>query len=136
VGRLLCYTSRMKKVWDRLGITFSTACVIHCVAVAFLPFFFPALSVYVHSTWVHVFVGFIILFTSPLAFIPGYRKHGLTWILGVAVAGLFFIMMGVLLEGKVSDQVSHGVSIIGSLFLVFAHAKNLQHSHKHHHQCC
>lgn len=128
--------SRMKKVWDRLGITFSTACVIHCIVVAFLPFFFPAISLYTHSTWVHIAVGFIILFTSPLAFIPGYKKHGLTWILGVAVTGLFFISMGVLLEGKVTDQTSHGVSIMGSLFLVFAHAKNLQHSHKHHHQCC
>jgi hypothetical protein len=126
----------MKKVWDRLGITFSTACVIHCIVVAFLPFFFPAISLYTHSTWVHIAVGFIILFTSPLAFIPGYRKHGLTWILGVAVTGLFFISMGVLLEGKVTDQTSHGVSIIGSLFLVFAHFKNLQHSHRHQHQCC
>lgn len=128
--------SRMKKVWDRLGITFSTACVIHCIVVAFLPFFFPAISLYTHSTWVHITVGFIILFTSPLAFVPGYKKHGLTWILGVACSGLFFIMMGVLLEGKVTDQTSHGVSIVGSLFLVFAHAKNLQHSHRHHHQCC
>jgi uncharacterized membrane protein YesL len=126
----------MKKVWDRLGITFSTACVIHCIVVAFLPLFFPALSIYNHSTWVHIAVGFIILFTSPLAFVPGFRKHGLTWILGVAVTGLFLIMMGVLLEGSITDQTSHGISILGSLFLVFAHAKNLQHSHKHHHQCC
>jgi hypothetical protein len=128
--------SRMKKVWDRLGITFSTACVIHCIVVAFLPLFFPALSIYKDSTWVHIAVGFIILFTSPLAFVPGFRKHGLTWILGVAVTGLFLIMMGVLLEGSITDQTSHGISILGSLFLVFAHAKNLQHSHKHHHQCC
>jgi hypothetical protein len=126
----------MKKVWDRMGITFSTACAIHCVVVAFLPLLFPALSVYSHKSWVHVAVGFVILFTSPLAFVPGYRKHGLTWILGVAVTGLLFIMSGVLLERSASEQVSHGVSILGSLCLVFAHAKNLQHSHKHHHQCC
>jgi hypothetical protein len=37
---------------------------------------------------------------------------------------------------------SHGISIFGSLFLVFAHAKNIQHSHRHRHthghspQCC
>ncbi len=128
--------SGMKKVWDRLGITFSSACVVHCIVVAFLPLFFPALSVYTHTTWVHVVVGFIILFTSPLAFVPGYRKHGLTWIIGVALTGLFFITMGVLLEGRYSDQMTHGVSIVGSLCLVFAHAKNIQHSHKHHHQCC
>lgn len=132
----LRYTRIMKKVWDRLGIAFSSACVVHCILVAFLPIFFPAISVYTHSTWVHVVVGFIILFTSPLAFIPGYRKHGLTWIIGTAVSGLFFILLGIMLEGRFSDQVSHGVSIFGSLLLVFAHAKNLQHSHRHQHQCC
>lgn len=130
------YTRNMKKVWDRLGIAFSSACVLHCILVAFVPVLFPAISAYTHSTWIHVIVGLIILFTSPLAFIPGYKKHGLTWILSTAVTGLFLIMMGVLLEGRFTDQVTHGISIIGSLCLVFAHAKNIQHSHKHRHQCC
>lgn len=126
----------MKKVWDRLGIAFSSACVVHCILVAFLPIVFPAISAYTHSTWIHIVVGVIILFTSPLAFVPGYRKHGLTWIIATAISGLFFILLGVLLEGHTSDQMSHGVSIFGSVILVFSHAKNLQHSHRHHHQCC
>jgi hypothetical protein len=126
----------MKKVWDRLGITFSSACVVHCILVAFIPLFFPAISVYTHSTWVHIVVGLIILLTSPLAFIPGYRKHGLTWILKLAITGLSIILLGVLLEGRFSDPLTHGISILGSLTLVFAHAKNLQHSHRHQHQCC
>lgn len=126
----------MKKVWDRVGIAFSSACVLHCIAVAFIPLFFPAFRVFAHQSWPHIFVGFIILLTSPLAFIPGYRKHGLTWILGVAVLGLVFVLGGVLLEDHVSDQISHGISIIGSLILVFAHTKNILHSQRHHHQCC
>jgi MerC mercury resistance protein len=128
----------MKKVWDRLGIAFSSACIVHCVMVAFLPLFFPALTVYTHSTWVHIIVGVIILFTSPLAFIPGYRKHGLSWVIGTAFVGLFLILAGIMMEHKVSDQISHAVSILGSLTLVLAHAKNIQHSHRHRHQpqCC
>lgn len=132
----LRYIRLMKKVWDRLGIAFSSACVVHCILVAFLPLIFPAISAYTHSSWVHVVVGIIILFTSPLAFIPGYRKHGLTWILTTAVSGLFFILLGILLEGKFTDQITHGISIFGSLLLVVAHVKNIQHSHRHHHQCC
>lgn len=125
----------MKKVWDRLGIAFSSACVVHCLLVAFLPFLFPAIASYTHSTWVHIIVGIIILFTSPLAFIPGYRKHGLTWIVGSALLGLCLILLGILLEDVASDQFSHGVSIMGSLILVFAHGKNIQHSHRHR-LCC
>ncbi len=126
----------MKKVWDQLGIAFSSACVAHCIGVAFLPLIFPALTQYTHQTWFHIVVGLTVLFTSPLAFIPGYKKHGLTWIIILAIAGLFLVAVGVLLEDKVSEQISHGISILGSLLLVSAHAKNIQHSHRHHHQCC
>jgi hypothetical protein len=126
----------MKKIWDRLGIAFSSACVVHCLVVAFLPLIFPALSEYTHSSWVHIIVGMIILLTSTLAFVPGYRKHGLNWIIGIAVFGVSFITFGVLLENQVDDQMSHGVSMVGSLFLVFAHFKNLQHSHRHNNHCC
>lgn len=130
------YIRLMKKVWDRLGIAFSSLCVIHCLLVAFLPLAFPVISAYTHSTWVHIIVGLIILLTSPLAFVPGYRKHGLSWIVGSALLGLSFILLGILVEGHTSDQVSHGVSIMGSMVLVFSHAKNLQHSRRHKHQCC
>jgi len=136
---LQCISCDMKKVvWDRLGIAFSSACVVHCILVAFLPLFFPVISTYTHSTWVHIVVAGIILFTSPLAFIPGFRKHGLTWIIATALMGLLLVFMGILMEDQVSDQASHGISIIGSLFLVFAHGKNIQHSHRHVHtaSCC
>jgi hypothetical protein len=127
----------MKKAWDRLGIAFSSVCVVHCIAVAFLPLLFPALSVYTHQPWVHIVVGITILFTSPLAFIPGYRKHGLSWIMSVAMFGLLLIVTGMFMENaELDEQLSHGVSIVGSLILVFAHAKNLQHTHRHHQHCC
>jgi hypothetical protein len=126
----------MKKIWDRLGIVFSSACVLHCILVAFMPVVFPAISAYTHATWIHIVVAVVILLTSPLAFIPGYKKHGLSWIIISAMGGLGLIFLGVLMEGLVSDQASHGISILGSLLLVFSHAKNLQHSHRHRHQCC
>jgi hypothetical protein len=128
----------MKKVvWDRLGIAFSSACVVHCIMVAFLPFFLPVISQYTHSSWIHFIVLITMLFTTPFAFVPGYKKHGLTWILAMALIGLLLVILSVIIEGKVSDQLSHGISICGSLFLVFAHAKNIQHSHRHvQHPCC
>lgn len=132
----------MKKfVWDRLGIAFSSACAVHCLAVAFLPLIFPIATEFFHASWIHIVVASIILFTSPLAFIPGLRKHGLTWIILTAMFGLMLVFMSILLEDKVPDQISHGISICGSLFLVFAHIKNLQHTqrhakHAHQHHCC
>lgn len=118
-----------------MGIAFSSVCLVHCVIVAFLPLLFPFLKHLTHATWVHIVFTSVILFTSPLAFIPGYRKHGTNWILALALMGLMFLFMGILLEEKVLDQVSHGISILGSLCLITAHAKNIQHSHAKQ-QCC
>jgi hypothetical protein len=123
-------------MWDRIGIALSSACVLHCIAVAFLPLIMPSLAYLAHSTWVHIMAGVTILFTSTFAFIPGYRKHGISWIIGVGMTGLFFVGMGVLMEQRFAEQMSHGVSIFGSVLLVFAHTKNIQHSQRHHHQCC
>jgi len=126
----------MKKVWDRLGIAMSSMCILHCLVVAFLPLFIPALSAITHQPWVHITVGSTILLTSPLAFVPGYKKHGLTWIIALAGMGFALIIAGVVAEERINEQLAHGISILGSLILVGAHFKNLQHSHKHHHQCC
>lgn len=130
------YIPYMKKIWDKLGILFSSACIVHCILVAFLPVLFPAFSIYTEASWIHMSVAVIILATSPLAFIPGYKKHGLTWIIFLALSGLTFVLLALFLEGFTSDQVSHSISILGSMTLVFAHAKNLQHSRRHNHNCC
>jgi len=127
----------MKKVWDQMGITISSICVIHCVVVAFIPLIIPAFAFYAHNPWVHIVTGLLVLFTTPLAFIPGLKKHGLNWIMLIALLGLFLMVLGISAEKlQYSELLSHGISILGSLCLVFAHIKNIQHSRKHHHQCC
>ncbi|HLW58172.1 MAG TPA: MerC domain-containing protein [Bacteriovoracaceae bacterium] len=126
----------MKKVWDRLGIAFSSACVIHCIFVAFIPLIFPAINYFTHLDWIHGAVAASLLITTPMAFYPGFKKHGLTWIIILACLGITIILLGMALEGKTSVIVSHSASIVGSILLVTAHFKNIQHSHKHHHQCC
>jgi hypothetical protein len=127
----------MKKVWDQMGITVSSLCFVHCVLVAFVPLMVPTLSFYPHASWPHIITGALVFLTTPLAFIPGYKKHGFNWVLILALIGLVLVVSGIFLENlEFSEQESHGVSILGSLLLVFSHLKNLQHSHKHNHQCC
>lgn|SRR5690606_4191992 len=126
----------MKKVWDRLGIIFSSICVVHCLFVAFIPLAYPALNYFTHTDWVHGLVAASLLITTPMAFYPGFKKHGLTWILILASVGIVIILSGMVLEERASEIISHSTSILGSVLLVLAHLKNIQHSHKHNHQCC
>lgn len=126
--------SSNKKAWDRLGILLSGACLIHCIAVVFLPLLIPALALAVHTPWIHRTFALIILVVTPLAFIPGYRRHGLNRILVKAYLGVGFILLGVFSDGLVSEYTSHGFSVIGSLALVLAHLENIRHSRTS--RCC
>jgi len=126
--------SSNKKAWDRLGILLSGACLIHCVVVMGLPLILPAMTFFVHSPWIHrVFAVFIMLIT-PMAFIPGYRVHGMNRIIILAYLGVGGILMGVFSDGFVSEYLSHGISVVGSILLVTAHAQNLRHSRRS--RCC
>ncbi len=135
----------MKKQWDKWGIVLSTACIIHCFAVVILPLMLPAVEMFVHSPWVHRIFAALVITTTPLAFIPGYRSHGLKHVLALAVVGLVMILSGVFIDGHVSEWLSHATSIVGSLLLVSAHVFNIRYSrkfhpvrHKHSHaeKCC
>ena len=126
--------SSNKKAWDRLGILLSSACLIHCVAVIFLPLLIPALALLVHTPWVHRVFAVVILVVTPMAFIPGYRRHGMSRIITMAYIGVGLILLGVFSDGFVSEYVSHGMSVLGSLALVTAHVQNIRHSRAS--RCC
>lgn len=120
----------MKKVWDKLGIALSSICLAHCVAVVLLPLLLPALGTYFHSPWIHQTFAALVLIITPMAFMPGYRRHGLTRVLVLAWAGVAFVLAGVFSDGKLPEITSHGLSIMGSCFLVSGHLLNLRHSRK------
>lgn len=131
----LIFDHTMKKIWDKWGIALSTACIVHCVLVALVPLLLPAAELLVHSPWVHRLFALFVMVSTPLAFIPGYRRHGVNRVLIQAGVGLILVMAGVFQDGIWSEVLTHSVSILGSVLLVWAHILNIRHSHKHQ-NCC
>lgn len=123
-----------RKTWDKLGIALSSACLVHCILVFLLPLLVPTLAFFIHTPWMHRFFAAFILIVTPLAFIPGYRRHGMRRVMVQAYLGIGFILLGIFLDGFTSEVFSHGISIVGSIMLVFAHVQNIRHSRHRH--CC
>ncbi|MFY7992210.1 MAG: MerC domain-containing protein [Bacteriovoracaceae bacterium] len=122
----------MKKAWDKIGIALSSLCIVHCIGLAILPALLPTLG---HlGIEFHLFMSILILVTSPLAFIPGYKKHGVSMVIMWAMAGLSMILLGTFMEEKFPEWLSHSVTIVGSITLVYAHFLNIKHSRHNH--CC
>lgn len=123
----------MKKIWDKLGIVVSATCAVHCLLVGLLPFALPLMDTFFHSSWFHVLFVVMVVIITPFAFGHHFQRHGFSFVIKLALAGILLIVTGAALEPVASELVSHGVSMFGSFSLVCAHVLNLRHQRKHKH---
>lgn len=81
---------------DRIGISASLLCAVHCLAAPFLLLLLPAAG----SVWSHPAVHWVLaVFVVPLALwvlYNGYRKHGSRLTLVAATAGALLIVAGLI----------------------------------------
>jgi hypothetical protein len=81
---------------DRIGITASLLCAIHCIAAPFLLLLLPAAG----SVWAHPAVHWVLaIFVVPLALwvlFKGYTKHGNKLTLVAATTGALLILAGLI----------------------------------------
>ena len=88
---------------DKLGITASVACAVHCIAAPLLLLLLPAAGAVWSDPMVHWVLAVLVLPLAILVVYRGYRKHGKGLTLGAAVLGAGFIVAG-LIAPMVSDR--------------------------------
>ena len=90
---------------DRIGISASLLCAIHCIAAPFLLLLLPAAG----SVWSHPAVHWVLaVLVVPLALwvlLKGYRMHGNRLTLVAASAGALLILAGLISPMVHSDPV-------------------------------
>lgn len=135
---------------DRLGISLSLLCMIHCfltpVLLLLLPLmnthpsegmWFWGIEVLSSESW-HVIFLLVVPMVALLAFLPGWRHHRDKRIWGFAAIGFFFLGAGVF-TGWLGGEAHHKnemsmqnisalseliLTIIGSTFFIRAHFIN------------
>lgn len=113
---------------DKLGMSLSTICAIHCLLTPILLFTMPWLYGKFEDPIVHIGMAVFVLPLGIWAFWSGYKHHHnkkvlLMGGLGLALVGIFSLMPETLLASlpKFTDEV---FMIIGSVFLIAAHWVN------------
>ena len=107
---------------DKLAISLSAACVIHCLfAPTLMIFAYSFLSFSVESELVHYIILLLALPISALALILGYRNHKVLSFLMIGIVGLSLMLLAVLLGEGTSEKV---LTVIGSCTVAYAHFKN------------
>ena len=113
---------------DKLAISLSLACVIHCL---FVPSFVILSSGFYATTFDNEFVHNLILFFAiPISLFSlalGYKNHGALSYFLVGIIGLIILIAAVILGESLYGETGEILfTILGSVFVVFAHYKNHQ----------
>ena len=107
---------------DKLAISLSAACVIHCLfAPTLIIFAYSFLSFSVESELIHYIILMLALPISGLALVLGYRNHKVLSFLMIGITGLSLMLLAVLLGEGTSEKV---LTVIGSCTVAYAHYKN------------
>lgn len=120
----------MREVWDRIGISASLLCVLHCLATPALVLFMPILNETVSS---HVFHHIIVWVVVPLAvwaLLNGYRLHHQRRVLVLGLIGIALIFAAHYFEHQHKLEVA--LMIVAGLVLAAAHLTNLRACRSHH----
>ena len=111
---------------DKLAMSLSAICVIHCFFAPALLIFSFGISVFsIDSELVHYLILMLALPISSLALIMGYRNHKTVYFLITGILGLSILMLAVIagerLFGEIGEQV---MTLIGSMLVAYSHFKN------------
>ena len=113
---------------DKIAVGLSFACVIHCFfAPSLIILSYSFLSLSVDSELIHYLILLIAFPVSMFALISGYKNHKIYSHLSVGIFGLAVLLLAVLLSDILIEEIGEQVlTLIGSMFVAYAHYKNHQ----------
>ena len=111
---------------DKLSITLSLACVIHCLLMpSFLILTSGFLALSIDNELIHRVFLIIVLPVSLYALITGYQNHKILSYLYLGISGLWLLFFAVFFgEGVFGEFAEKSLTLIGSIIVATSHYKN------------
>ena len=111
---------------DKLAITLSTACAIHCLMVpSFLIVTSGFFTISIHNELIHYLLISLAVPISLFGLNSGLKKHNKPSFFYIGIAGLAIlvsaIFIGESMFGRFGEQI---LSVVGSTIVVYAHFRN------------
>jgi hypothetical protein len=112
---------------DKLAISLSAVCVLHCL---FMPSFlilsswFAAFSI--DNEFIHYGILIVAIPVSAFALIRGFKNHKKLSYFVNGFFGLSLLVFAVLAAGITGEIGEKSLTLLGSLFVIYAHYKNHQ----------
>ncbi|MGZ3722050.1 MAG: MerC domain-containing protein, partial [Bdellovibrionales bacterium] len=116
----------MNSFWDRLGISASILCGIHCLLTPLIVLLVPALGgIFSHQAF-HWVIAVVVFPAAVFALWMGYRIHQYSQMLILGGVGLIFLVIGIWAGSYEQNLLETGTMIVAGLFLTSAHFLNMR----------
>lgn len=111
---------------DRMAISASSLCAIHCLALPVILSVFPAVGgVFFGEEAFHVWLIWAVVPLSVLSLLLGCTRHKSTMVIYCGLAGVSILIVSALLGHEILGEIIERVSTVaGSVIIAFAHMKN------------
>lgn len=109
---------------DKLGLSLSGLCAIHCLLTPLFLLFLPAWGTFFKHEAVHLIFFLFVVPLALLSFVGVYKKHGDKTPLILGSIGSLMLLISLVEHGH--QEGIHLVSLFGSGFLVAGHLKSLR----------
>ena len=122
---------------DKIAISLSVLCAIHCFATPMLLVFLPAMAgVLMEPELLHMWMVIVVLPVSALALTLGCKKHRKFGVLALGISGLALMLIavasGVLGLGESAEK---GLTLFGAALISMAHFWNYRLCQHHQASC-
>ena len=111
---------------DRIAITGSAICLLHCIAMpVFLSIFPSSITVLLQDEQFHQLMVWLVIHSSLLAVFIGCRKHKDSWVLaGVVIGILVMAFTAIFGHDALGESGEKIFTIIGATVLAISHMRN------------
>jgi len=115
----------MNEIWDKIGISTSVVCALHCLLTPLAVAFIPILDQTLGHGWFHWGVVIVAVPTACWALWNGYQSHRQTRVLTFGALGLFLVVAATALPFLPTNWEAPLI-IVGGVTLATAHYMNLR----------
>ncbi len=128
---------RLSSYFDRIAITLSALCIVHCVAIPILIAVLPLAALSVDGTeHFHELMLWLIVPVSIVGLALGHRIHAEARIVGIGLGGVIVLAVAALFgHGVWPETIEVLITVAGSLTLATGHWLNyraVRCLHRHH----
>ena len=113
---------------DKLSITLSMACMIHCLLMpSFLILTSGFLALTIDNELIHKVFLILVIPISLYALISGFQNHKISSYLYLGISGLWLLIFAVFFgEGVFGELAEQVLTFSGSLIVAYSHYQNFQ----------